>query len=207
MPCNACIWGYVIRRHDKIRDLFAKLINEVAHGVEVEPRLQPLSGEVLTPGTTTDDEARLDFAGRDFWQPCEMAYFDVNVFSPFAKSHLKTNLESLFKKQEEKKKEKYNDRVIKVEHGTFTPVVLSTYGGFGRETSCFVSRLAEKIAEKQGTEKSVVSNYIRIKVSHMLVRSQVECIRGSRSKLTRTVVDAKEAEVVNIRAEIKLKML
>ena len=110
-----------------------------------------------------------------------MAYFDVNVFSPFAKSYLKTNLESLFKKQEEKKKEKYNDRVIKVEHGTFTPVVLSTYSGFGRETSCFVSRLAEKITEKQGTEKSVVSNYIRSKVSHMLVRSQVECIRGSKA--------------------------
>ena len=95
--------------------------------------------------------------------------------------------------------------MIKVEHGTFTPVVLSTYSGFGRETSCFVSRLAEKITEKQGTEKSVVSNYIRSKVSHMLVRSQVECIRGSKAKLTRMVADAKEAEVVNIRAEIKLR--
>ena len=37
--------GYVIRRHDKVREPFAKLINEVAHGVEVEPRLKPLSGE------------------------------------------------------------------------------------------------------------------------------------------------------------------
>ena len=37
----------------------------------------------------------------------------------------------------------------------------------------------------------------------MLVQSQVECIRGSRSKLTRMVVDAKEAEVVSIRAVIK----
>ena len=69
MQCKHC--GYVIRCHDQIRELFAKLINEEAHGVEVEPRLQPLSG-VLTPGTTTDDEARLDFAGRDFWQPCEI---------------------------------------------------------------------------------------------------------------------------------------
>ena len=43
------------------------------------------------------DEARLDFAGKSFWQPCEMAFFDVNVFSPFAKSHLKTNLDTLFK--------------------------------------------------------------------------------------------------------------
>ena len=48
--------GYVIRRHDNIRDLFAKLISEVAHGVEVEPRLQPLSGKVLTPETTIGDK-------------------------------------------------------------------------------------------------------------------------------------------------------
>ena len=63
----------------------AKLINEVAHGVlaeprileirkKNEPRLQPLYGEVLSPGR---------LAGRDFWQRCEMVYFDVNVFNPF----------------------------------------------------------------------------------------------------------------------------
>ena len=190
------------RRHDRIRDLFAKLMEEVAYGVETEPRLQPLTGEVLAKGTSLDRDARLDFSGRGFWQPCEMAFFDVNVFSPFAKSHFKTNLDVLFKKHEEKKKEKYNDRVIKVEHGSFTPVVLSAFGGFGRETSCFVSKLVEKIAEKQGTERSVVANYIRSKVSFELVRSQVECIRGSRSR-KKMVLDAKEIEVVNRVSEIR----
>ena len=82
-----------------------------------------------------------------------MAYFDVNnVFSPFAKSHKGTTLESLFKRMEDRRKEKYNDRVIKIEHGSFTPVVLSAYGGFGRESSWFVSKLIEKIAIKQDTE-------------------------------------------------------
>ena len=79
------------------------------------------------------------------------------------------------------KKTKYNERVIRVEHGSFTPVVLSTYGGFGRESSCFVSKLIEKIAEKQDTEKSLVANYVRSKVSFELIRAQVACIRGSRS--------------------------
>ena len=73
-----------------------------------------------------------------------------------SKSHKGCSLDTLFKKHEEKKKIKYNDRVIKVEHGSFTPVVLSAYGGYGRETSCFVSKLIEKIAEKQDTERSVV---------------------------------------------------
>jgi len=198
-----CMYGgYVIRRHDRIRDLFAKLLREVAYGVEVEPRLQPLTGEVLAKGTCTSDEARLDFAGKSFWQPCEMAFFDVNVFSPFAKSHVKTNLDTLFRRQEEKKKEKYNDRVIKIEHGSFTPVVMSAFGGFGRESSCFVSKLVEKIAEKQGTERSVVANYVRSKISFELVRSQVECIRGSRSKKSMPL-DPKEMEVVNSATEIR----
>ena len=194
--------GYIHRRHDRIRDLFAKLLDEVAYGVEVEPPLQKLTGEVLAKGTSTDDEARLDFAGKGFWLPCEMAYFDVNVFSPIAKSHKGCSLDTLFKKHEEKKKIKYNDRVIKVEHGSFTPVVLSAYGGYGRETSCFVSKLIEKIAEKQDTERSVVANYIRSKVSYELVRSQVECIRGSRSR-KKIQMDLKEIEFVNSVTEIR----
>ena len=132
-----------------------------------------------------------------------MAFFDGNMFSPFAKSHKGTRLETLFKNMEEKKKDKYNDRVIKVEHGTFTPIVLSAYGGFMRESSSFLSKLVEKIAEKQDTERSVVANYIRSKVSYELVRSQVECIRGSRSLRKRMQVDVKEMEVVNSVAEIK----
>ena len=60
----------------------------------------------------------------------------------------------------------------------------------------------EKIAEKQGTERSVVANYIRSKVSFELVRSQVECIRGSRSR-KKMVLDAKEIEVVNRVSEIR----
>ena len=59
--------GYVHRRHDRIRDLFAKFLEEVAYGVETEPRLQPLTGEVLSRGTCTDDDARLDFSGKGFW--------------------------------------------------------------------------------------------------------------------------------------------
>ena len=145
--------GYVNRRHNQIRDIFAKLLDEVAYGVEIEPRLQPLSGEVLPAGANEKIEARLDFAGKGFWQQCEMAYFDVKVFSPFAKSHMNSNLESLFKKHETAKKTLYNERVITIEHGSFTPVILSAYGGYGRETTCFVSKLIEKIAEKQGSEQ------------------------------------------------------
>ena len=53
--------GYTHLRHNEIRDTFAKLMDEVCHDVELEPKLQPLEGETFdNKTTTTEDEARLD---------------------------------------------------------------------------------------------------------------------------------------------------
>ena len=195
--------GYIHRRHDRMRDLFAKLMADVVHDVQIEPRLQPLTGESLPPGSNEEDEARLDFTGRGFWQEYEMAFFDVKVFSPFAKSHNKSSsLESVFTKIEEEKKTKYNSRVTSIEHGSFTPVVMSSFGGFGRETSRFISKLVEKTAEKQGSEQSAVANYIRSKVSFELIPSQIACIRGSRKRRNMNI-ELEEAEVVENVSRIK----
>ena len=194
MTCNT--GGYIIRRHDRLRDMFAELLNDVASGVQTEPPLQPLTGEVLPPGSNKENEARLDIAARGFWQECEMAFFDVRVFNPFAKSHLQNNLDSVFKTNEKSKKREYNSRVIRVEHGTFTPIVVSSLGGYGHETGRFVSKLIEKISEKKDMDQSVVANYVRTKVSFELVRSQVACLRGAR-RLRKTVIDVGEMEVVS----------
>ena len=75
------------------------------------------------------DEARLDIAARGFWQKYEMAFFDVRVFNPFAKSYQNQNLQTAFDNNEKEKKRTYNQRVIQVEHGSFTPLVFSAYGG------------------------------------------------------------------------------
>ena len=124
-----------------------------------------------------------------------MAFFDVRVFSPFAKTHLNTKLETAFEKNETSKKNEYNERVIKVEHGSFTPVVLSAYGGVGRETGRFISSMITKISEKHDLQQSTVANYIRTKISFELIRSQVMCIRGSR-KRRKIEIEAQEIEVV-----------
>ena len=72
-------------------------------------------------------------------------------------------------------------------------------GGFGNETSRFISKLVEKTAEKSGNERSVVGNYIRTNISFELIRSQVACIRGSRALWKRPVipVDLGEMQVVD----------
>ena len=153
MQCS--LGGYVIRRHNGVRDLFAKLLSVVAHEVQIEPQLQPLTGESLQRHANTDSEARLDVAARGFWH--EMAFFDIRVFNPFAKSYLNQNqsLESVFRNHENQKKKSYNQRVIQVEHGTFTPIVTSSLGGLGRETGAFVTRLIEKLAEKKEVERTI----------------------------------------------------
>ena len=194
MSCST--GGYIIRRHNRLRDMFAELLNDVSSGVETEPALEPLTGETLPRGSNCDVDARADIAARVFWQDCEMAFFDVRVFNPFARSHLRNNLDSVFKTNEKAKKREYNSRITQIEHGSFTPIVVSAFGGYGVETGRFVSKLIEKLSEKKDLEKSVVANYIRTKVSFELIRSQVASIRGSR-KLKKTVIDAGEMEVVN----------
>ena len=164
--------------------------------------MQPLTGEVLPDGANLEDEARLDIAARGFWQECEMAFFDVRVFNPFAKSHLKSRIETAFKHQETLKKNEYRDRVILVEHGSFTPIAFSALGGCGVETSRFVSKLVEKVAMKKDMETSIVANYIRSKVSFELIRSQIACIRGSRS-LRKISIDTNEVEMVDCASRIK----
>ena len=193
--------GYVHRRHDRIRDIFANLMSDVATEVHTEPMLQPLTGESLRPGANKEEQARLDIAARGFWQDCEMAFFDVRVFNPFARSHLSNSLDSVFRSNETTKNREYNNIVIQVEHGSFTPVVLSSLGGFGHETSRFVSKLIEKIATKKDLERSVVANYVRTKLSFELVRSQVACVRGSR-QLRKMNIDSGEMELVSNNAVI-----
>ena len=193
--------GFIHKRHDNIRDLVAELVDDVAYDVRVEPPLQPLSGEELSSQTCTDNDARLDVSARGFWQKGEMALFDVKVLNPFAKSHLNTKIETVLRQAETAKKAKYNERVIKVEHASFTPIVMSAFGGYGRETEVFLKRLTRKIAEKHDFQESIVANHIRTKLSFDLVRSQVMCLRGSRRR--KLEIDVNNIEIVECASKIK----
>ena len=62
-----------------MRDLFASLLKDVCHDVEVEPHLQPLTGEVLISSDNSSDKARLDVSARGFWQSGQRTFFDVRV--------------------------------------------------------------------------------------------------------------------------------
>ena len=60
--------AFPIIRHNDIRDLTARLLSEVCHDVQVEPHLQPLTGEVLHYRTAVlEDDARVDIQAAGFW--------------------------------------------------------------------------------------------------------------------------------------------
>ena len=108
--------GFIHRRHEEFRGMLANLLDEVAYDVRLELPLTPLTGELVPSVSNIADDARLDIAARGFWERCEMSFFDVRVFNPYAKTHQNQNLNAAFTRNEREKKRQYNQRCIQVEH-------------------------------------------------------------------------------------------
>ncbi len=67
--------GFVIMRHNKVRDVEASLMREVCKDVQVEPLLLPANEEELMPRTISGPGARLDVVARDVWSGGEKNFF------------------------------------------------------------------------------------------------------------------------------------
>ena len=187
--------GFIHQRHDEIRDLLGQLASEISHDVEIEPTLLPLTGEQLHATANKQDEARLDISIGGFWQRGQRAFFDVRVFNPFAPSYRNQKLSTAFNANEREKKRNYAQRVVDIEHGSFTPLVFTPYGGCNRETEKIISVLASLIAEKRKISNSITTYWIRSKLSFALLRSAILCVRGSRSLRKKYDVDAGNIEI------------
>ena len=172
----------MIHRHNELRDFTASLLTEVCHNVAIEPKLQPLDGETLQyRSANTDTEARLDVRARGFWNQGQDAYFDIRAFNPNAPSYCSQDLHHLYRKHEQKKKREYNGRVLEIENGVFTPLVFSTSGGIGRDSTVFYKSLADSLSGKRDKPYSVTMGWLRCCLNFALLRSAILCIRGSRS--------------------------
>ena len=182
--------GFPTLRHNELRDLTAELMTEVSHNVCIEPHLQPLTGEVLNGATAiVTDGARLDVAADGFWGGRhERAFFDIRVFNPFAQSNSQS-IPSCYRKHENIKKRAYEQRIREIEHGSFTPLVLSLTGGMGPTASMCFKRLASKLAQKKDQTYSSTMAWIRCSLSFALLKSSIQCIRGARSAVGRAARD------------------
>ena len=80
--------GFPIYRHNDIRDLTASLMEEVSTSTDIEPALQPLTGEVLHGrSANVQDDSRVGIRSKGFWYQHQDAFFDVRVFNPLASSN------------------------------------------------------------------------------------------------------------------------
>ena len=175
--------GFISIRHNEVRDFTAEILSEICKDVAVEPLLTPLTGEKFTlKSANTDDHARLDVSARGVWIKGNRAFFDVRVFNPLAQTYNNQTLKAAHKTNENGKKREYGERILNVEHGSFTPLVFSCFGGMSRECSHFYNHVADKISEKRDINASKGRTWVRTKLSFSLLRSTNLCIRGSRTK-------------------------
>ena len=140
----------VFIRHNNLRYLTANILREVCNDAEVEAKLIPLTAEQLQyRSAITGDKARLDICSRSFWVRAQEAFLDVRVFNPNASRYLNATLPRCHEINEKEKKLYYNNRILQIQHGTFTPLVFSIYGSMGKECAKFYSKLAEMLSDKR----------------------------------------------------------
>jgi hypothetical protein len=135
----------------------------------------------------TDDGAQVDIRARGFWNGQQDAFFYLRAFYPNASSYCSQNLASAYRRHEQAKKREYGEIIRNVERGVYTPLVLSTTGGMGREAETFYECLANMIASKRQQKYSAIIGWLRCRMWFASLRSSLMCIRGSRSSIHRPI--------------------
>ena len=189
--------------------LWAQLLTEVCPNVCVEPTLQPLTGESFPlRSTNTEEGARLGIKAQNFWDKSKQStFFDVRIFNSHAPSNCTLSSDACYKRHEHEKRRAYEHWVLEVEHGTFTPLVLSTSGSWGPSATVAFKRLAGLISEKHDQPYSSTFSFIRCKITFSLIDSAIACLRGPRSAFHAPARDLNLTDhpLDLIRAEVQLQ--
>ena len=95
---------------------------------------------------------------RGFWQTGQLTFYDVRVFYSNTKWYKNVRTRKYYEIKEKENKKSYNKRIINIDHGIFTPLVMIANGGMGRGSQTFYAKLSEKISEKLCQPYSVVAH-------------------------------------------------
>ena len=93
------------------------------------------------------------------------ALFDLRVTHVNSKCQQTKKASEVFKEHEDEKKRKYQQQVLDVEMGSFTPVVFGTNDGMGNGSQRFLMYLADKIAQKDTELYNTVIAWLRTQIS------------------------------------------
>ena len=157
------------------------MLREVCKDVKIEPELLPI-GTTEIQSSNTADKARLDVPAVGLWSTMERTFLDVRIFHPNSPSYVGTPAQQLYLQQEQEKKRCYNDRILQVEKGSFSPLIFTTSGGMGPESTRYHKRLAQLISVKRKEEYSHVVSHIRTRLRFAILKSTLIAIRGDRGR-------------------------
>ena len=190
-------------RHDAVRNVEASLMREVCKDVQVEPVLLPANKEELSLRTISGPSARLDIAARGVWSNNEKTFFDVKLTHVNTVSNKNKSLSQIYRTNETGKKNDYNERIMNVEKGTFTPLVFTTTGGMAPECLKLNKRLAELLAHKRNEIYSKVMTHVRTRIRFAILKSTLVGLRGFRGK--RMMVEEDEVGCIDYNLIPKLE--
>ena len=120
-------------------------------------------------------------SARRIWINGETVFCDVKVFSPLARCYLHHSLPVVHKKNKNKKRREYNQQILQEEHGSFTPLVFSCFGGLSRELSSFFSHTTGRLANRKRKSKSKITAWIKVWLKFALIQSMLHGLRGTRT--------------------------
>ena len=124
--------GFVIQRHNELRDLEAELLNMVCKDVVTEPVLQDVDGEQLTRGTNKAQDARLIYMyvvfGSSSDQPFLISGFVTRLLNPIG-----TSSRSKCIVYTRTRKNVNTQAECSISRNTFTTLIFTTMGGMGKE--------------------------------------------------------------------------
>lgn len=130
---------------------------------------------------STSSEGRLDIKAGGVWSRGVTAFFDIRVTHVNATSKRVKPTWKIFKEHEDEKKRYYLQRVLYVEHGSFTLLVFGTNGGMGEECDKFLRCFVDLLAKQQGETYAVIISWLRTPLSFEILRSVHMCVTDSRT--------------------------
>ena len=102
--------------------------------------------------------------------------------------------------------DEYEERINKVDCGSFTPMVMSSSGGMGPRMTMALKQLATRTAERTNQRLSVTFALLRSRFVFCLLRSALVCLRGSRSIRRPKSPASHQAPADLAASELKLKI-
>ena len=87
------------------------------------PLLTPSTGEEFSKSLNASKQARSDVSARGLWINEQAVICDIRILNPLARFHLHQSVPAIDKKNKNEKKREYNQRILQVEHGSFTRLV------------------------------------------------------------------------------------